>query len=81
MNAKQEFQLIMREGVHPDRVVGRKPPPPPVPQESFENGLHIQRNVEVRLRDGVRIFVDIYLPEGARGHRSRRSRLEEYDPH
>jgi len=67
MNAKQEFQLIMREGVHPDRVVGRKPPPPPVPQESFENGLHIQRNVEVRLRDGVRIFVDIYLPEGARG--------------
>ena len=30
--------------------------------------MRIQRNAEVRLRDGVRIFVDVYRPSGsARG--------------
>ena len=58
------FSLIMREGVPPEKVVGRKPPPPPVPLEMRENGLRILRNAEVRLRDGVRIFVDVYRPSG-----------------
>lgn len=57
----------MREGVHPERVVGKKVPPPPQFTEQRENGLIIQRNVPVTLRDGVRIFIDIYRPDGAAG--------------
>jgi predicted acyl esterase len=68
--ADSRFQLIMRPGVHPDRVVGKKVPPPPVHSETRENGLLIERNVSVRLRDGVRIFVDIYRPLGAAGERA-----------
>jgi uncharacterized protein len=58
------MKLIMREGVHPSKVVGKKVPPPPDFTESHESGMLIQRNVPVRLRDGVRIFVDIYRPAG-----------------
>lgn len=64
MKAESGFKLVMRDGVPPDRVVGRRPPPPPVLQECRENGLRIVRNAEVRLRDGVRIFVDVYRPSG-----------------
>jgi uncharacterized protein len=68
--ADSRFKLIMRPGVHPDRVVGKKVPPPPVHSETRENGLLIERNVSMRLRDGVRIFVDIYRPAGAAGERA-----------
>ncbi len=61
------FELIMREGVHPSRVVGKKVPPPPLYSETRENGLHIARNICVRLRDGVEILVDIYRPDPASG--------------
>jgi len=63
------FELIMREGVHPTLVVGKKVPPPPQPVELHEMGMHIERNVSVHLRDGTRIFVDIYRPDGAAGQR------------
>ena len=59
----------MREGVDPKLVVGKKVPPPPERSESRENGLRIERNLSVRLRDGVRIFVDVYRPDGAAGER------------
>ncbi len=41
-------------------------PPPPVYTETRENGLLIQRNVPVQMRDGVRIFIDIYWPADIR---------------
>ena len=63
------FELIMRVGVDPALVVGKKVPPPPDFAETRENGLRIERNVPVRLRDGVRIYVDIYRPAGAAGER------------
>ena len=63
--AESGFELIMRNGVHPSRVIGKKVPPEPRFQEVRENGLHIQRNVVVQMRDGVSIFVDIYRPDGA----------------
>jgi uncharacterized protein len=63
--AKPDLELIMRAGVHPERVVGRKVPPPPLYSESSENGLLIHRNVSVALRDGVRMYIDIYRPAGA----------------
>jgi predicted acyl esterase len=62
-NATAEVQLIMRPGVPPEQVVGKKIPPPPVYAEVRENGLHIERNVSVALRDGTRIFIDIYRPD------------------
>ncbi|HEY6922488.1 MAG TPA: CocE/NonD family hydrolase [Steroidobacteraceae bacterium] len=63
------FELIMRDGVHPSLVVGKKIPPPPQYVELRESGMHIERNVTVALRDGIRIFIDIYRPEGAAGER------------
>jgi len=55
--------LIMRPGVHPRQVVGKKIPPPPEFSDCCEDGLRIERNVAVPLRDGVRILIDIYTPE------------------
>lgn len=62
--------LIMRDGVDPQLVVGKKAPPPPELSETREQGLRIERNLSVRLRDGVRIFVDVYRPDGAAGERN-----------
>lgn len=56
-----EFSLIMRPGIHPDTATDRRPPPPQ-PRETQEDALHISRNVSVWLRDGVRIYVDVYRP-------------------
>lgn len=61
------FELIMRAGVHPTLVVGKKVPPPPDYVEVRENGLHIERNVRVGMRDGIEILIDIYRPDPARG--------------
>jgi predicted acyl esterase len=60
----------MRAGVHPTQVVGKKLPPAPVHSEVDEGELRIERNVRVRLRDGVRIYVDIYRPAGPLGQRN-----------
>jgi len=63
------FELIMREGVHPASVVGKRVPPPPKHIELHESGMYIERNVSVGLRDGTRIFIDIYRPDGPAGLR------------
>lgn len=64
MEQPADLRLIMRPGVHPDTATDRRPPPPQ-PLETREDGLRISRNVPVRLRDGVRIYVDIYRPADA----------------
>ncbi len=59
------FELIMREGVDPS-TAPHKPPLPPRDYACWEEeGLLIERNVEVPMRDGVRILVDIYRPAAA----------------
>lgn len=59
------FELIMRDGVDPS-TAPRKPPLPPRGYASWkEDGLLIERNVEVPMRDGIRILVDIYRPASA----------------
>ncbi len=63
------FELIYRPGVAPAQVTGKKVPPPPVYAEQRESGLFIERNVPVRLRDGARILIDLYRPEGSAGNR------------
>ena len=52
------FELIMRDGVRPTRVVGKEVPPPPEYTATRENGLYIECNVTVRMRDGINIFID-----------------------
>ncbi len=63
------FELIMRDGVHPTFAVGKKAPPPPKHLELHDSGMYIERNVSVHLRDGARIFIDIYRPDGPAGQR------------
>lgn len=70
MRPDDSFELIMRPGVDP-RTAPNKPPLPPAGYDArIELGVLIERNVAVPLRDGVRIFVDIYRPPGAAGERN-----------
>ena len=67
--AAQMIELIMRPGVDP-RTAPNKPPLPPLEYDQrIEHGVRIERNVAVALRDGVRIYVDIYRPPGVEGER------------
>jgi hypothetical protein len=72
------FQCIMRPGIHPKmsaapdappRRPGTSPCPPPEHAVRHEDGLLIERNIAVPLRDGIRILVDVYRPDGAAGKR------------
>jgi uncharacterized protein len=58
----ESFELLTRPGVDP-RTAPNKPPLLPLTyDERVEHGVLIQRNVSVPLRDGVRIYVDVYRP-------------------
>lgn len=62
MGDTADFTLIMRDGVDPATAPGKPPLPPREHRQWVEDGLLIDRNVEVTMRDGVRILVDIYRP-------------------
>src|ERR1700744_6286473 len=55
----------MRPGVDPQLAPGRKRAPPPVHSIVYEDGLRIERNARVAMRDGARINIDIYRPAGS----------------
>jgi predicted acyl esterase len=58
------FTLLMRDGVDP-ATAPNKPPLPPRDHVVWEDeSLTIERNVEVAMRDGIKILVDIYRPGG-----------------
>lgn len=61
------FDSIMREAQHPSEHAN----PPPLPDYFVErvDGLLIERNVVIPLRDGVKIYADVYRPDGALGER------------
>lgn len=59
------FELIMRDGVDPTTAPNKPPLPPRAYARWEEDGLLIERNVEVPMRDGIRILVDIYRPASA----------------
>lgn len=63
--APVRFQPIMRPGVDPYSASHKPPLPPPDYVRIAQDGLVIERNCSVRLRDGTEIFVDLYRPEGA----------------
>lgn len=59
------FAPIMRPGVDPHSAT-HKPPPPPLDYHCrTEQGLTIERNCAVPLRDGTVIYADLYRPQGA----------------
>ncbi|BBC71120.1 conserved hypothetical protein [Altererythrobacter sp. B11] len=63
----EDFELIMAPGRDPASNP-YKPPLPPLEQARIvEDGLVLDRNVPVTMRDGVTIYVDIFRPEGAAG--------------
>ena len=59
------FELIMRDGVDPSTAPNKPPLPPRDYAQWEEAGLLIERNVEVPMRDGIKILVDIYRPADA----------------
>jgi uncharacterized protein len=62
--ARPGFQPIMRPGVDPYGATNKPTLPPPDYARIADNELIIDRNCSVRLRDGTRIFVDLYRPCG-----------------
>jgi predicted acyl esterase len=59
------FELIMADSVDPASAPFKPPLPPRDYARWEEDGLLIERNVAVPMRDGVTILVDIYRPADA----------------
>jgi predicted acyl esterase len=65
----ESFELIMLPGSDP-ATNPHKPPLPPMDYARIvADGMVLERNVPVKMRDGVTIYVDIFRPEGAAGER------------
>ena len=58
-------RVITRRGRSPAEAPSR--PPPPDHRFLRDAGLLIERNAVVTLRDGVKIYVDVYRPDGPAG--------------
>lgn len=59
------YNSLRRPSRHP--AGHDNPPPPPVYSVKRENGLLIERNVVITLRDGINIYADVYRPDGPMG--------------
>ena len=59
------FQPLMRPGVDPFSATHKPPLPPSDYAKRSEQGLTIEQNCVIPLRDGTEIFADLYRPEGA----------------
>jgi predicted acyl esterase len=71
------FELVMRPGMHPKLygapdALGQfvsSPHPGPDHEIRREHGLLIERNIAVAMRDGLKILIDLYRPDGIAGER------------
>jgi predicted acyl esterase len=64
----EEIEVIFRKAGLPVESAGVFPEvryPPLLPCVTIENGIRIERDVAVPLRDGITIYTDIYRPDGA----------------
>ena len=68
-SGRYDFQPIMRDGAPPGEAIGKPLLLGPEYDLRREEGLLIERNVAVPMRDGTAILVDIYRPDGAAGER------------
>lgn len=57
---------LMRPGVDPYSATHKPPLPPPGFGRRHEQGLVIERNHRIPLRDGTEIFADVYRPDSGR---------------
>ncbi len=57
------FDVHLKNAIPPEMSGGRFPPLEP--GSEVVDGIRIERDVAVPLRDGVTIYVDVYRPEGA----------------
>ena len=65
----EPLELIMIPGTDP-ATNPYKPPLPPLEQARIvEDGLVLDRNIPIAMRDGTIIYVDLFRPEGAAGER------------
>ncbi len=63
--AAKRFEGITRPGVDPFSAAHKPPLPPADYHRREEQGLTIEHNCIIPLRDGVEIYCDLYRPEGA----------------
>ncbi|GAB3616674.1 CocE/NonD family hydrolase [Okibacterium endophyticum] len=57
-----QYTIITRPGLDPENAPG-KPPLPPLRRETLDLGeLVMEKDVDVRLRDGAVIYLDVYRP-------------------
>lgn len=61
------FTLIMQAGQDPFACPTKPPLPPTDYARIEEDGLVFERNVPVKMRDGITIYVDIFRPAGSLG--------------
>lgn len=62
-SAKQHVEVIYRKAIPLEDPNSHYPGF--APGARVENGMRIERDVAVKMRDGVTIYVDVYRPEGA----------------
>ena len=63
-SADAPYRPLMIPATDP-KLAKFKPPHPGVEHEVLrQDGLRIERNIAVAMRDGVRILIDVYLPDG-----------------
>ena len=61
--AAKPFAPIMRDGVDPLQAVFKAPHPGVGHLVSRADGLRFERDIQVSMRDGTRIWIDLYLPD------------------
>jgi uncharacterized protein len=59
----EEYQVVLNDAAPPEKSNGRFPPLEP--GTNVTNGIRVDRDVAVKMRDGVTIYTDIYRPDGA----------------
>lgn len=58
------YEVITRPGLDPATAEGKPPLPPLAYTVEERDGIRIERNSAIPMRDGVRIYADVYRPAG-----------------
>ena len=63
----ESFDIVLKSLIKPDQTLGRFPPCEP--GSIAEDGVLAERDVAVKMRDGITIYTDIYRPDTSNGPR------------